>query len=188
MKNALILHGTGATPKDNWFSWLGDELKDRGWKVWVPDLPGTNHPNTKRYRKFIFANKNWQFDENSVLIGHSSSPLVICNLLQNLPDEVKVDTCIFVGAFRQEHDWDLDTSGLFIESYHWDRIKTKAKKFILIHSDDDPYCPLEDAQWLAQKLNGELIIKPGQKHFSISPGGPKYKKFPFLLKLIENKK
>ncbi len=36
-----------------------------------------------------------------------------------------------------------------------------------------------------KKLNAKLIIKKGQKHFSIGTYGEKYKKFPFLLKLIE---
>jgi predicted alpha/beta hydrolase family esterase len=111
--------------------------------------------------------------------------LAICNLLQNIPDDVTVDTCIFIGAFYKDHGWDsLDISQLFIESYDWKKIKTKAKKFILIHADNDPYCPLSDAQWLAKTLKGQLIIQKGQKHFSISTMGDQYKQFPFLLKLL----
>ena len=184
MKNALILHGTEATSKDNWFSWLGTELEKKDWKVWVPDLPDSDHPNTKKYREYIF-NSDWQFNQDSVLVGHSSAPLVICNLIQNLPEDVTVDTCIFIGSFYQDHGWEsLDNSGVFIEKYDWEKIKTKAKRFIIIHSEDDPYCPLEDAKWLAKTLDGELIIKKDQKHFSTGSAGPQYKQFPFLLKLI----
>ncbi|PIS16086.1 hypothetical protein COT62_00225, partial [Candidatus Roizmanbacteria bacterium CG09_land_8_20_14_0_10_41_9] len=62
--------------------------------------------------------------------------------------------------------------------------KSKAKHFIFIHSDNDPYCPLEHAQFLSKKLHGKLIVKKGQKHFSVSTFGKKYSKFPFLLKEI----
>lgn len=186
MKNALILHGTNGDSQENWFPWLGKELEKKDWKVWVPDLPNPKHPNTKRYRQFIF-NSDWTFNKDSILIGHSSAPLAICNLLQNFPKDITVDTCIFVGAFIKDHNWDsLDVSQLFIEEYDWQKIKTKAKNFIIIHSDDDPYCPLDDAKWLAKTLDGELIIKKSQKHFSTGSAGSQYKQFPFLLKLIQN--
>ncbi|MBU1085080.1 MAG: alpha/beta hydrolase [Candidatus Beckwithbacteria bacterium] len=184
MKNVLILHGTEGNSQENWFPWLANELKKKNHKVWVPDLPQPDHPNTKRYRKFIF-DSNWEFNQDSILIGHSSTPLVICNLLQNLPKDVQVNTCIFIGAFYQDHGWTtIDNSELFIEPYDWKKIKTKAKKFIIIHSDNDPYCPLGDAKWLAKTLDGELIIKKGQKHFSTGTMGDKYKQFPELLELI----
>jgi predicted alpha/beta hydrolase family esterase len=182
MKNALILHGTEAGPQDNWFSWLKKELESRHWQVWLPKLPQADKPNLKRYNRFLLS-QNWQFNQDSVIIGHSSGAVAILGLLQALPKRTQVNTCILVGTFNDDLGWkELDE--LFTEPFDWGKIKTKAKKFIFIHSDDDPFCPLEHAKFQAEKLNGKLIIKKGQKHFSISPGGPKYKKFPFLLGLL----
>jgi len=98
---------------------------------------------------------------------------------------IKVDTCILVGTFNNNLDRD-DLNDLFLKPFDFEKIKTKAKKFIFIHSDNDPYCPIEHAKFQSKKLNGKLIIKKAQKHFSISTAGEKYKKFPFLLKLIIN--
>ena len=39
MKQALILHGTDATPVNNWFTWLNEQLEQDGYKVWLPQLP-----------------------------------------------------------------------------------------------------------------------------------------------------
>lgn len=185
MKNALILHGTGDSPEANWFSWLENELNQRGFNVWLPQLPRADKPNIKRYNKYLLANKNWQFDQDLIIIGHSSGAVAILGLLQALPKNTKVDTCILVGSFNDDLGWE-DLNELFLEPFDWEKIKSKAKKFIFVHSDNDPYCPLEHAKLQAKKLGAELIIKPGQEHFSISPGGSKYKKFPFLLKLLKD--
>jgi len=176
MKNALILHGTDGHSKENWFDWLKTELEKNSWKVWVPDLPGANKPNIKKYNKFLFANKDWEFNQESVLIGHSSGAVAILGLLQSLPMGKKIDTCYLVGSFRNNLDWDA-LDDLFLEPFDFDLIKTKANKFVFIHSDNDPYCPLEHAQYLSEKLGGKLIVKSGQFHFSIGTAGEKYKKF-----------
>ena len=185
MKNALILHGTGNNSQGNWLPWLRQKLEKKNWKVWIPDLPQADKPNIDRYNKFIFSHKNWQFNQNSIIIGHSSGAVAILGLLQALPENIKVDTCILVGTFNNNLDRD-DLNDLFLKPFDFEKIKTKAKKFIFIHSDNDPYCPIEHAKFQSKKLNGKLIIKKAQKHFSISTAGEKYKKFPFLLKLIIN--
>ncbi len=184
MKNALILHGTNGNSKTNWFDWLRVELEKKGRQVWVPDLPQADKPNIDRYNQFIFANKNWQFTEETILIGHSSGAVAILGLLQALPENVKVDTCYLVGSFRNDLGWEA-LKELFLKPFNFDLIKKKARRFVFIHSDNDPYCPLEHAEFLAKKLGGELIVKKGQQHFSIITYGEKYQQFPFLLKLIE---
>ncbi len=89
-----------------------------------------------------------------------------------------------MGAFRNNLEWDA-LNDLFLKPFDFENIKNKAQKIIFIHSDNDPYCPLEHAEYLAKKLNGELIVEKGQKHFSIGTMGESYKQCPFLLKLIE---
>lgn len=183
MKNALILHGTNGSSKDNWFPWLKSELEKIGWKVWVPDLPRADKPNISRYNEFLLGNSNYEFDGESVLVGHSSGAVAILGLLQNLPTDTKVDTCYLVGSFKDNLNRE-DLSDLFIEPFDFELIKTKANHFVFIHSDDDPYCPLEHAKYLSEKLGGELIVKKGQKHFSVGTFGAEYRRFSLLLEII----
>lgn len=185
MKNVLILHGTDNNSKGNWFPWLKRELEKRSWKVWVPDLPQPDKPSIKKYNQYILANKEWKFDKDSVLIGHSSGAVAILGLLQHLPEDVIVDTCILVGSFKDSLGWDA-LDGLFEEPFDFERIKSKARKFVFIHSDNDPYCPLEHAKYLSEKLDGELIVKKGQKHFNLEKG-PEYKRFPLILEILGEK-
>ena len=186
MKNALILHGTDGCPTENWFDWLKTELEKENYKVWVPQLPGCNKPNVFKYNEFLLSNNNWEFNEESILVGHSSGAVEILSLLQHLPNGKKVDTCYLVGSFKNNLDWEA-LDGLFLEPYDFGLIKAKAKKFVFIHSDNDPYCPLEHAKYLSEKLGGELIVKSGQFHFSVGTAGDKYKAFPYLLEKILEK-
>lgn len=183
MKNALILHGTDNNSQGNWYPWLKDELIKLNYNVWVPDLPKANKPNIDNYNNYIFANKDWQFNNDSILIGHSSGAVAILYLLQNLPDNIKIKNCFLVSAFKDNLNWDA-LNELFLKPFDFEKIKKHANKFIFIHSDNDPYVPLEHAKFLSEKLDGKLIILEGQKHFNLEMG-EQYKQFPKLLKIIK---
>ena len=88
MKNALILHGTTGNSKENWFPWLKNKLENKGFRVWLPDLPGADLPSLKRYNNFLLDNKEWEFNSESVIIGHSSGAIAILALLDKLPGSV----------------------------------------------------------------------------------------------------
>ena len=178
MKNALILHGTMGSPKGNWLQWLKRELTKMSYKVWVPKLPYPKKPRVSRNIKYILGNKKWKFNNDSVLIGHSSGPATILGILNELPENVKVKKCIFVSAFT-ENDWEPNAK-LFDYKYDFAKIKKNAKNYILIHSDDDPYVPLEQSINLSKKLGGKLIVIRSQGHFNLEKD-IKYKQFPELL-------
>jgi predicted alpha/beta hydrolase family esterase len=185
MKNVLILHGTQANSGSNWFSWLRDELKKKGFKVWLPDLPNPNLPSLTGINKFIFANKDWEFNQETIIVGHSSGAIAILSILSELPENVVLDKCILVSYFTKDSSggkWELNAK-LFDYDFDFAKIRKHAKKFVLVHSDNDPYAPLEDAKALARKLDGELIIKKDQGHFNLEKG-KQYCQFPFLLSLI----
>ncbi len=182
-KNALILHGTAGNSQENWFPWLKEKLMKFGYRVWVPDLPKADFPDSHRYNEFILSNSSWQFNQHSIIVGRSSGAVSILNLLQQLPKDNKVFACYYVGAFKNNLNWpNLD--GLFHDSFEFTKIKSQSRLHYFIHSDNDPHCPLEHADYLHQQIGGDLIVLPNQKHFSTSTMGAKYQKFPYLFSLI----
>jgi len=184
---ALILHGTNADHTQNWFPWLKTELEKLGYEVWVPDLPVNGRPNIERYNQLLLG-QGWDFNDNLV-IGHSSGAVAILGLLQALPKDVKINTAILAGAFTkrlsQDPSWEM-LSELFDKPFDYEAIKQKAKQFIFLHSDDDPYCPIEQAQELHNKIGGEFMRLHGMKHFSIGLD-KRFAKFPELLEIIKTK-
>ena len=181
MKNALILHGTGADSNSNWFPWMKEKLHERGYKVWVPDLPNSENPNARVNTEYIL--KNWKFDKDSIIIGHSSGAVLILYILQNLPEDATIDRAFLVSAFKDDLGWP-NLKNLFNEPLNWEKIKKHARRIIFLHSDNDPYVPLDHAKFIAEKIGAELIIKKGQRHFNLE-AGPNYAQFPTLLRIVE---
>lgn len=185
MKRAVILHGTDGSPKENWFAWLKKELEKRDYEVWLPQLPDAHEPNAKKWTQFL-VNSRRDFTD-SLLIGHSAGAVEILQFLQHLPEELKVKTAVLVGVFSQvlaeEPDW-KQLKGLFEEPFDFEKIKAKAKKFLVVHGDNDPWCDPRQAQYIARKIAGEYIEVPGGQHFSTTLD-PSYTKFPKLIEILE---
>ncbi|MEI6327118.1 MAG: alpha/beta hydrolase [Candidatus Roizmanbacteria bacterium] len=182
MKNALILHGTESSSKENWFPWLKTQLEGQGYQVLVPNLPRADKPNPRRYTDFLL-HSGFAFNSESIIVGHSSGSVEILHLLPHL--QVRIHASYLVGAFKDNDflKWEPN-SELFDEPFNFKGIRSHCEKFIFLHSEDDPFCPLTHASYLATKIGGELTIIPHQKHFSVSTMGEQYRTFPALLERI----
>lgn len=183
MKKALILHGTSGNSQKNWFPWLKAQLESQGYEVWCPDLPEADEPSIEKYNKFILANQDFKVDKDTILIGHSSGSVAILGLLDALPANVRVAGCYLIGSFINDLGWE-SLKQLFVKPFDFKKIKTQSRLWYFIHSDDDPYCPLEQAEYLHDQMGGDLIVIPGQKHFSVGTYGEQYTQFPYLYHLI----
>lgn len=184
MKNALILHGAGNDSSGNWFPWLKKELESREYKVWVPDLPNTDHP---KIEEWLSAVKGWNLDDDSIIIGHSCGGTLILRILENLPAGQKIKKAILVAAPLDkgsiEKYWILKEN-LAGGSYDFEKIKNSADEFVLIYSENDPYdCGLRHGELLESKLEGRLIVKPEEGHFNLERG-ERYKQFPEIVEYL----
>ena len=178
---AVILHGTGNNHKGNWFPWLKIELEKLGYEVWVPDLPEADRPNAKKYTNFLL-NQDWDFN-NNLVIGHSAGAVEVLHLLENLPKSISINTAIMVAVFKGDLGWE-NLKSINKPAPNLQKIKQKAKQFIVVQSDDDPYCPTEDARDIAVQLGAEFKLFHGMKHFSKNTE-PRFVKFPELLQIIK---
>ncbi|HSX05622.1 MAG TPA: alpha/beta fold hydrolase [Candidatus Saccharimonadales bacterium] len=168
MKKALILHGTDGTPNGIWLPWLKTELEGRGYEVWAPQLPDCHTPNRETYNNFLLDGSHDL--TNYLVIGHSSGAASTLNLLM---DErcPHVKMAVMVGAWaggKPISGYPADTTKfdhLFPpEGFDFKAIKAKAGKLAFLHGSDDPYCPLEQAQYLAKELNAPITVVPNGHH------------------------
>ncbi len=187
MKNVLILHGAGNNSSGNWFPWLKDELEKRGFAVWVPDLPNADRPSKKLWLQTVFNNKQWNFSDQTIIVGHSAGATLILRILEKLPTNIVIAKSILVAGpvergtkkeyFKYKEDFVRDP-------FQWEKIKKSSRKFYLFYSASDMYeCGIDQGRIIHQHVGGELIFKPDEGHFNLEKG-QQYKKFPQLLETI----
>lgn len=186
MKQAVILHGTGGTPQSNWFRWLEAELKNYGYTVWLPTLPHTDHPSLRDNADFVNAQAPFAIDAQTLVVGHSSGAILALILAQGFP---AIGAIVAVSAFRDAPSpataWEAN-SRLFDVAFDFDAIKAHADKRLFVHSDNDPYVPLEQAHYLAEHAQAELVVLPGQGHFNVEQS-ERYREFPKLMELLKER-
>jgi len=182
IKTAIILHGTLGSPSGNWFQWLKGELEMKGTKVWLPQLPHPEQPSLLEWSNFVQRECPFAINEKTLIVGHSSGAILSLILAQN--NFEPIGGIIAVSVFHDNSlQWEPNNK-LFDVSFEWEAIRANAKKLLFIHSDDDPYVPLNQAQFVADNCQAELIIIPEQGHFNLEKSD-KYKQFPKLLEIIE---
>ena len=190
MKNALILHGAGNNSQGNWFPWLKSELEAKGYKVWSPDLPNSDEPIQKDWLDTIFSNKDWQFNKESVIIGHSAGSTLILRILESLPYAIQINKAILVAGVVElgtKPEFFQYKRGLVKKPFDWEKIKKSARELYFICSDNDPYqCGADQGKIMQEHLGGELIVKSEEGHFNLEKG-QQYKQFPFILELLGKK-
>ena len=181
MKKAVILHGTDGAPEHNWFPWLKAELEKRGYEVWVPLLPDNHTPNRNTYNDFLFS-FGWDFSDNLV-IGHSSGAVEVLNMLMD-SRSTRIKAAVLVGVWESTEDTPLDPEqfvNLFPPGgFDYSVIKEKTGSLLFVHGQDDPFCPVEQAEWMAERTGSDIVLVPEGHHL-----GSKFDRLPVLLEALE---
>jgi len=178
-KNAIIFHGTGTRPDEFWFPYLKNNLEARGYLVWLPQLPNDEKPNVADW--LPFALKNGNFNEGTVLVGHSKGSALILHILEKIDCQIK--QAILVAGYAEALTRNADTEEK--DELQWSVIKSHAKEFIFINSDNDPWdCTDVQGRIMFDHLGGTQIILHGEGHMGSTTYKQPYKEFPLLTKLI----
>lgn len=164
MKRAVIVHCWEGYPEYCWYPQTKKELEKLGFQVQVPEMPKTELPKLQRWLPKLIKTIGTP-DENLYLIGHSSGVITIIRYLEKLSDGQKIGGAVFVAGFTDDLGY-KELSNFFRTKINFIKIKNKAKRYIAIHSDNDPYVPLKHGQIFKEKLGAKLIVKKNMGHFS----------------------
>ena len=191
MKNAVLLHGSSCTPNSYWLPSTKRFLEKQEYNVWVPQLPDPAAPDLKKQLPFVLKNGN--FNDETVLIGHSSGCPLILSILENISTRIR--KAILVAGYArklQKHSksrlkkLEKDAEPILQEKYDWEKIKQNVKEIIFINSDNDSWgCDDKEGYYMFKNLGGTLVIVHGEAHMGSDEFNQPYKEFPLLLKLID---
>lgn len=181
-KNALIIHGTGGNPDVFWIPWLAQELENIGYAVSRPQIPNPDNPALPEALAYVL--ENYEINEETVLVGHSSGATLILSILENI--DVKIKKAILVAGFcRQLGD---EKAPILQYSYDWSKIKSHANELYFINSDNDPWgCDESMGREMQEHTGGRLIVTH-DGHMGSDKYNQPYKEFPLLLELINGDK
>ena len=190
MRKAVILHGTGGSPDGNWFRWLEDELKRCGVNVWLPQLPDADSPSLREWAGYVYKNCPFNIDPDTLIIGHSSGAVLALLVAQENKDPVGAVACVSVFS---GHDKSIramamsENRKLFDTSFDWKKCSSSiVDRPLFVHSDDDPYIPLSDAEYVARKVSADLRILTNQGNFNLEKAS-RYAEFPQLIDMLREK-
>lgn len=158
---ALILQGWYQKPSQNFYPWLANELKKRGYKVFLPDLP-TMHTDLPDMGKQLDCIENiFTIDVDTIIFGHS----IGCLLAMRLAEKHAFKKMFLISG------WDFDE---LIEEHKlfWPnklnhaKIKEHVKKIYCICSDNDPYITPFLTEEMSKRLGGKFVLIKGAGHFT----------------------
>jgi predicted alpha/beta hydrolase family esterase len=168
-----IVPGNGCDniAKSNWYSWLAERLvaSNRFSEVACQTMPDPHAAKRKIWLPFMLSTLGCA-DPSTIVVGHSSGAVAALRLLEDnkLAGAVLVSSC----------HTDLGDAGEQAAGYYppkggnwkWPNIRDNAGgNIVVLHSDNDPFIPIAEAQFVADSLHVPLHVKPGRSHF-FSPG------------------
>lgn len=179
MKRVIIVHCWDGYPKKHWYTWLKKELEKKKFSVELPAMPNTTEPTLKQWLPHLQKTIGVA-DDDTYLIGHSLGCITILRYLESLPKGKRVGGVVLVAGFSEPIGYD-ELKSFFAQPVDYKKVKQSAKKFILIHSDNDPYVPMERGTVMEKELGAKLLVLRKAGHITTQA---RYKEFPQALKAI----
>lgn len=174
MKNYFIIHGTFGHNKENWFGWLEDELKLKGFEVFNFNYPTPEGHNFENWAKVLNQAKD-KITEESVFICHSSAPIFLIKYC--LTNNIKIGKLISVSGANNFKvgvpEFDNINKFMFVDDVS--NFKNLCKERICFYSKNDPYIKLSDLKNFANSINAKEIVYDNAGHFNANAGYTEFK-------------
>ncbi|MDO8461177.1 MAG: alpha/beta hydrolase [bacterium] len=171
-KRVFLIHGWDGHPEKGWIPYLKQELEKKDFTVIALKMPDANRPTLKGWIPYLALITRFP-TKNDYFVGHSLGCIAILRYLETLRENEEIGGAVLVAGFSHDLNYPgyyNELASFFKRPIKWDKIRSHCKKFIAIHSDNDPYVPLEHGRIFKENLDAELIIERDMKHFSGDDG------------------
>lgn len=177
----IIIPGNGNChiETDNWYAWVRDELRGRGYEVVAHDMPDPEAAHAHIWLPYI--EHELQADANCIVIGHSSGAVATLRYLEThqLAGAILIGACYTDLGEESERE-----SGYYTAPWQWEKIKANVGWIAQFLSLDDPFIPLAESHYIHEQLGTELHELNGRGHFMTDQSSDN-KTFPEIIEVIE---
>jgi len=145
------------------------ELEKRGVYACALSMPSPEVPICSEWVEEISRHVEKNRNDEIYLVGHSLGTPAILRYLESAPAGTAIAGAVLVsGPIGKTGNRKIEN---FLDKpFNWGNIKSKARKFAIIHGDNDPNVPLNNAETLSKELGGELMIVKNGGHLNGSAG------------------
>jgi predicted alpha/beta hydrolase family esterase len=166
MSKVFLIHGFEGAPNGGWRPWLMGELDKKDIYACALPMPRPYAPQKHEWVAEIARAVENVEGEAIYLVGHS---LGVPAILQYLKDAKSIAGAVLVsGPYKKTGVAAIDS--FFEPALDLPSLKEKARRFVIIHGDNDSLVPLSQGQELADGLGGELIVIQNGGHLNGSSG------------------
>ncbi|PJE62312.1 hypothetical protein COU88_05615 [Candidatus Roizmanbacteria bacterium CG10_big_fil_rev_8_21_14_0_10_39_6] len=180
MKKAIIIHGWEETSQGQWLPWLGEQLREKGYVVEIPQMPHTKNPKLNEWMEML---ESFSPDKNTLLIGHSLANALILKYIAKANTRIKGAVMVAVWDWLFQDVKEFHET-FFENGFDYEAIKKNNTPTVIVNSTTDPWIDFERAKKLANKIDATFIAIEKAGHFMVRDG---YAQFPKLVEIIENK-
>ena len=176
MKHRIVfIHGNETTHWSHaWGAWLKTELEKLGFETFFETMPDSILARSEYWLPFL--QDQAKVGANDVIVGWSSGAVAAMRYVE----DHKILGSVLVAPCYTDLGEEMEKqSGYFNKPWHWDKIRSNQQKIGLIWSDDDPFIPQDEFEFIAKQLQPSRIKLAGRKHFI------EQKQFPELLQYIK---
>lgn len=183
MKRVFIIHGWDGKPEHGWTLWLKKELEQKGYIVEAPAMPDTATPTLEKWLQHL-AKTVGTPDKDCYFVGHSLGCITILRYFELLKENQTVGGAVFVAGFSTNLEYEgyqNELLSFFKTPILWEKIKNHCKKFVAIHSTDDPWVLIKHLDIFKEKLDADAVRMENMQHFSGDDG---VTELPILLEKV----
>ncbi len=165
--NFVILHGYTGRADKNFIPSLKKELEEAGFKVQSPQLPNTDDP--KEIEQVSYVLENVDFDENTILVGHSLGCAVAMKVVEKLEHNIK-KMILVAPVIAPEYLADPKPKKYkdhFDLHYNFEDIIKKTEDRLLLSDNLESSVREKYISYLAEKLKTSYVKSTAnRKHFT----------------------
>lgn len=169
MKKVFIVHGFEGSPNGGWRPWLMAELEKLDIYACALSMPDPARPSPDEWVAEIARHVERNRNDEIYLVGHSLGVPAILRYISTMPKADVVSGAVLVSGPCSKTKRDV-LAPFFEPPFDFDAIRSRVAKFAIIHGDNDPVVPLDQAQTLSKELRAPLTIVPNGAHLNGSAG------------------